>query len=199
MFSGYKKALKTKQKTIAAFVWGQQSKCKFLSQASLQRYRRNFCKEQNIKAHHRMTLPTKRNPANVLMIVGFLYLFLRQGASFIDSWVDATCASFEDRLDFYFDCSPLQVITNISSHITQPVKRFSHYVMMCLFGQLHIGEKSILTYVFLKGSMSSVKSCGLVYFVKCKLHVLFAIELKKSLWTTKSQLLVQQICLVRII
>ena len=123
VFSGYKKALKTKQKTIAAFVWGQQSKCKFLSQASLQRYRRNFCKEQNIKAHHRMTLPTKRNPANVLMIVGFLYFFLRQGASFIDSWVDATCASFEDRFDFYFDCSPLQVITNISSHITQPVKR----------------------------------------------------------------------------
>ena len=100
---------------------------------------------------------------------------------------------------FYFDYSPLQVITNISSHITQPVKRFSHYVMMCLFGQLHIGEKSILTYVFLKGSMSSVKSCGLVYFVKCKLQVLFAIELKKLLWTTKSQLLVQQICLARII
>ena len=82
---------------------------------------------------------------------------------------------------FYFDYSPLQVITNISSHITQPVKRFSHYVMMCLFGQLHIREKSILTYVFLKESMSSVKSCGLVYFVKCKLQVLFAIELKKLL------------------
>ena len=82
---------------------------------------------------------------------------------------------------FYFDYSPLQVITNISSHITQPVKRFSHYVMMCLFGQLHNREKSILSYVFLKGAMPSVKSCGVVYFVKCKLHVLFAIELKKLL------------------
>ena len=79
------------------------------------------------------------------------------------------------------------------------MKRFSHYVMMCLFGQLHIREKSILAYVFLKGPMSSVKSCGLVYFVKCKLQVLFAIELNKLLWTTKSQLLVQQMCLARII
>ena len=70
---------------------------------------------------------------------------------------------------------------------------------MCLFGQLHIREKSVVTYVFLKGPMSSVKSCGLVYFVKCKLQVLFAIELKKLLWTTKSQLLVQQMCLARII
>ena len=57
--------------------------------------------------------------------------------------------------------------------------------MMCLFGQLHIREKSILTYVFLKGAMSSVKSCGLVYFVKYKLHVLFAIELKKLLVNDK--------------
>ena len=144
-----------------------------------------------------MTLPAK--PGKRFDDCGFSLFFLRQGASFIDSWVDATCASFEDRFDFYFDYPLLKVITNISSHITQPVKRFSHYVMMCLFGQLHIREKSILTYVFLKGAMSSVKSCGLVCFVKCKLHVLFAIELKKLLWTTKSQLLVQQICLARII
>ena len=171
------------------------------------RYWRNFCKKQNIKTHHSITLPTKRNPANVLMTVecklrrklcykgyfrdfckkfkkkkkntlqhdftseeksgkrfddcGFSF-FKRQGASFIDSWVDAACASFEDRSDFYFHYSSLQVITNISSHITQPVKRFSHYVMMCLFGQLHIREKSILTYVFLKAAMSSVKGCDLV-------------------------------------
>ena len=146
-----------------------------------------------------MTLPTKRNPANVLMTVGFLFFFKdRVRVSSIRELMQLARHLKTDLL-FYFDYSPLQVITNISSHITQPVKRFSHYVMMCLFGQLHIREKSILTYVFLKGSMSSVKSCGLVYFVKCKLHVLFAIELKKLLWTTKSQLLVQQICLARII
>ena len=107
-----------------------------------------------------MTLPAK--PGKRFDDCGFSLFFLRQGASFIDSWVDATCASFEDRFDFYFDYPLLKVITNISSHITQPVKRFSHYVKMCLFGQLHIREKSILTYVFLKGSMSSVKGCGLV-------------------------------------
>lgn len=123
------------------------------------------------KTRHSMTLPAKSGKRSD--DCGFSF-FLRQGASFINSWVDATCASFEDRFDFYFDYSPLKVITNISSHITQPVKRFSHYVMMCLFGQLHIREKSILTYVFLKGSTSSVKGCGLVWFVSNANHTSFS-------------------------
>ena len=143
VFSGYKKALKTKQKTIAAFVWGQQSKCKFLSQASLQRYRRNFCKEQNIKAHHRMTLPTKRTPANVLMTVGFL--FFKTGCEFdrFVSWCNLRV--IWRTIWFYFDCSPLQVITNISSHITQPVKRLPLCYDVSIRSTAH--QREVYTYL----------------------------------------------------
>ena len=59
-----------------------------------------------------MTLPAK--PGKRFDDCGFSLFFLRQGASFIDSWVDATSASFEDRFDFYFDYPILKVITNIS-------------------------------------------------------------------------------------
>ena len=49
VFSGYKKALKTKQKTIAAFVWGKQSKCKLLAQALLQKIQEELLQETKHK------------------------------------------------------------------------------------------------------------------------------------------------------
>ena len=49
VFSGYKKTLKTKQKTIAAFVWGKQSKCKLLAQALLQKIQEELLQETKHK------------------------------------------------------------------------------------------------------------------------------------------------------
>ena len=146
--------------TQRTFWWLSSANCvaSFATKDTSETFARNFKKKKNTPQHD---FTSEEKSGKRFDDCGFS-LFKRQGASFIDSWVDAAWASFEDRFDFYSHYSSLQVITNISSHITQPVKRFSHYVMMCLFGQLHIREKSILTYVFLKGSMSSVKGCGLV-------------------------------------
>ena len=151
-----------------------------VSQASLQRILQKLLQEIKKKTPQ-YDFTSEEKPGKRFDDCGFSFFFKdRVRVSSIRELMQLARHLKTDLL-FYFDYSPLQVITNISSHITQPVKRFSHYVMMCLFGQLHIREKSILTYVFLKESMSSVKSCGLVYFVKCKLQVLFAIELKKLL------------------
>lgn len=154
--------------------------CKLCRKPRYKGYFRNFCKK--LKKTPQYDFTSEEKPGKRFDDCGFSFFFFkdRVRVSSIRELMQLARHLKTDLL-FNFDYSPLQVITNISSHITQPVKRFSHYVMMCLFGQLHIREKSILTYVFLKGSMSSVKSCGLVYFVKCKLQVLFAIELKKLL------------------
>ena len=49
VFSGYKKPLKTKQKTKAAFVLSKQSKCKLLSQALLEKILKELWQETKHK------------------------------------------------------------------------------------------------------------------------------------------------------
>ena len=63
MFSGYKKALKTKQKTMAAFVWCKQSKCKLLSQDSPQKIQKELLQETKHENTQRYDFTNEEKPS----------------------------------------------------------------------------------------------------------------------------------------
>ena len=125
--------------------------CKLCRELRYKGYFRDFCKKQKSTPQYDFT--SEEKPGKCWVRVSSIRELTQ------------LARHLKTDLIFFRLFDPLQVRTNISSHITQPVKCFFQYVMMCLFGQLHIREKSILTYVFLKVAMSSVKGYGLVYCV----------------------------------
>ena len=115
-----------------------------VSQASLQRILQKLLQEIK-KKRHSMTLPAKRNPANVLMTVGYFFFFKDRVRVPLIRELMQLARHLKTDLLFYFDYSPLQVITNISSHITQPVKRLPLCYDVSIRSTAHQGK--VYTYL----------------------------------------------------